>query len=175
VSRRKISDASATPLVIKCEWYVCISFILIRSNGKVLQDCYASFCLREPVQWTTKYVAPGESHWWGASDYQDRRHAAELCCKRYELFFLIPVYRLQKREELDSPAASALAVWSRKLSNALNGQSCDGWPKPYHLELLCASEGTLSRWSRLHLQSLAPTKALGPRGMLWSVLLVGNR
>ncbi|RVE46587.1 hypothetical protein evm_008774 [Chilo suppressalis] len=25
------------------------------------------------------------------------------------------------------------------------------------LELLCASEGTLSRWSRLHLQSLAPT------------------
>jgi hypothetical protein len=33
-----------------------------------------------------------------------------------------------------------------------------GDQKPiYHLELLCASEGTLSRWSRLHLQSLAPT------------------
>jgi hypothetical protein len=29
--------------------------------------------------------------------------------------------------------------------------------KPYHLELLRASEGTLSRWSQLHLQSLAPT------------------
>jgi hypothetical protein len=28
--------------------------------------------------------------------------------------------------------------------------------KPYHLELLRASEGTLSHWSRLHLQSLAP-------------------
>jgi hypothetical protein len=29
--------------------------------------------------------------------------------------------------------------------------------KIYYLELLRASEGTLSRWSRLHLQSLAPT------------------
>jgi hypothetical protein len=33
-----------------------------------------------------------------------------------------------------------------------------GWvTKIYYLELLHASEGTLSRWSRLHLQSLAPT------------------
>jgi hypothetical protein len=33
-----------------------------------------------------------------------------------------------------------------------------GWvTKIYYLELLRASEGTLSRWSRLHLQSLAPT------------------
>jgi hypothetical protein len=32
-----------------------------------------------------------------------------------------------------------------------------GDQKPYHLELLRASEGTLSRWSRLHLQLLAPT------------------
>jgi hypothetical protein len=29
--------------------------------------------------------------------------------------------------------------------------------KIHYLELLRASEGTLSRWSRLHLQSLAPT------------------
>jgi hypothetical protein len=29
--------------------------------------------------------------------------------------------------------------------------------KIYYLELLRASEGTLRRWSRLHLQSLAPT------------------
>jgi hypothetical protein len=29
--------------------------------------------------------------------------------------------------------------------------------KIYYFELLRASEGTLSRWSRLHLQSLAPT------------------
>jgi hypothetical protein len=29
----------------------------------------------------------------------------------------------------------------------------DGCPKIYYLELLRASEGTLSRWSRLHLQS----------------------
>jgi hypothetical protein len=33
-----------------------------------------------------------------------------------------------------------------------------GWvTKIYYLELLRASEGTLSRWSRLHLQSLEPT------------------
>jgi hypothetical protein len=32
-----------------------------------------------------------------------------------------------------------------------------GWvTKIYYLELFRASEGTLSRWSRLHLQSLAP-------------------
>jgi hypothetical protein len=60
-------------------------------------------------------------------------------------------------EELDSPAVSALGVRLRKLSNAHNGQSWDGWPKPYHLELFRASEGTLSRWSRLHLQALATT------------------
>jgi hypothetical protein len=32
-----------------------------------------------------------------------------------------------------------------------------GDQKIHYLELLRASEGTLSRWSRLHLQSLAPT------------------
>jgi hypothetical protein len=33
-----------------------------------------------------------------------------------------------------------------------------GWvTKIYYLELFRASEGTLSSWSRLHLQSLAPT------------------
>jgi hypothetical protein len=31
-----------------------------------------------------------------------------------------------------------------------------GDQKIYYLELLCATEDTLSRWSRLHLQSLAP-------------------
>jgi hypothetical protein len=36
-------------------------------------------------------------------------------------------------------------------------QSLDGCPKIYDLELLRASEGTLSRWPRLHLQSIAPT------------------
>jgi hypothetical protein len=46
-------------------------------------------------------------------------------------------------------------VRSRKLSNI--GQSLDGWPKIYHLELLHAPKCTLSRWSRLHLQSLTPT------------------
>jgi hypothetical protein len=46
-------------------------------------------------------------------------------------------------------------VRSRKLSNV--GQSLDGWPKIYYIELLRASEGTLSRWSRLYLQLLTPT------------------
>ncbi|CAG9796185.1 unnamed protein product [Diatraea saccharalis] len=32
-----------------------------------------------------------------------------------------------------------------------------GDQKNYYLELLRASEGTLSRWSRLHLQSLIPS------------------
>jgi hypothetical protein len=59
-------------------------------------------------------------------------------------------------EELDGRAVSALGVRSRKLSTGLNGQL--GWvTEIYYLELLCASEGTLSRWSRLHLQSLTPT------------------
>jgi hypothetical protein len=47
----------------------------------------------------------------------------------------------------------SFGVRSRKLSNV--GQSLDGWPKIYYLELR-ASESTLSQ-SRLHLQSLAPT------------------
>jgi hypothetical protein len=37
-------------------------------------------------------------------------------------------------------------------------RSVIGWvTKIYYLELLRTSEGTLSRWSRLQLQSLAPT------------------
>jgi hypothetical protein len=54
-----------------------------------------------------------------------------------------------------APQLVNFGVWSRKLSNI--GQSLDGWPKIYYLELLRASEGTLSRWSRVYLQSLAPT------------------
>jgi hypothetical protein len=46
-------------------------------------------------------------------------------------------------------------VRSRILSNVLN---VHGWvTKIYYHELLRASEGTLSCWSGLHLQSLAPT------------------
>jgi hypothetical protein len=59
--------------------------------------------------------------------------------------------------ELDGRAVSALGVRSRKQSTGLNGQSCGWVTKIYYLELLRALEGTLSRWSRLHLQSLAPT------------------
>jgi hypothetical protein len=47
-----------------------------------------------------------------------------------------------KYEEVDAPLVR-FCVGSRKLSNV--GQSLDGWLKIYYLELLRASEGTLSR------------------------------
>jgi hypothetical protein len=43
-------------------------------------------------------------------------------------------------KELDSPAGIAFGVPSWKLINI--GQSWDGWPKIYYLELLRASEGS---------------------------------
>jgi hypothetical protein len=46
-------------------------------------------------------------------------------------------------------------VRSRKLSNV--GRSLDRWSKIYYLEFLCASEGTVSRWSWMQLQALEPT------------------
>jgi hypothetical protein len=52
-----------------------------------------------------------------------------------------------------APRSVRFDVRPRKLSNV--GRSLDGWPKIYYVELLRASEGTLRRWSRLHLQSLA--------------------
>jgi hypothetical protein len=63
----------------------------------------------------------------------------------------------RKIEELGGRAVSALGVRSRKLSTGLNGQSWDGRPKIYYLELLRASKGTLSHWSRLYLQLIALT------------------
>jgi hypothetical protein len=46
----------------------------------------------------------------------------------------------------------------RAIAEAKQRRSVIGWvTKIYYLELLCASESTLSRWSRLHLKSLAPT------------------
>jgi hypothetical protein len=56
-------------------------------------------------------------------------------------------------EELDGPKVNALGVRSRKLSSQW---LVIGWvTKIYYLELLRASDGTFSRWSRLH--SLSPT------------------
>jgi hypothetical protein len=54
-----------------------------------------------------------------------------------------------------APQSVRFGLRSWKLSNI--GHSLDGLPKNYYLELLRASEGTLSRLSGLHLQSLAPT------------------
>jgi hypothetical protein len=69
--------------------------------------------------------------------------------------------RRRVREKLDGPAVRALGVRSRKLRNVRKGQSSDGSPKMYFLELLRASEGTLSRWSCLYLQSFVPTPVSG--------------
>jgi hypothetical protein len=49
---------------------------------------------------------------------------------------------------------------SRKVSNV--GRRSDGWPKIYYLELLVpVVVMSLSRWSRLHLQSLEPVNKEG--------------
>jgi hypothetical protein len=58
-----------------------------------------------------------------------------------------------------APRLVRFGVRSRKLSNV--GQSWDGWSKIYFR----ASDGTLSRWSRLHLQWLAPTNQHGARAV----------
>jgi hypothetical protein len=68
-----------------------------------------------------------------------------------------------------APRSVRFGLRSQKLSNV--GQSLDGWSKIYYLELLCILEGTLSRWSRLHLQSTHQS-AKGSRGGLWPVLLM---
>jgi hypothetical protein len=66
------------------------------------------------------------------------------------------------KEELDGPAVSALGVRSLKLSSVHKGMDGRGWKtKNFYLQLLRASKGTLSCWSRLHLQSLAPTSVQG--------------
>jgi hypothetical protein len=63
--------------------------------------------------------------------------------------------KLEELEELDGPAGSALR---RAIAEVKQHLSVIGWvTKIYYLELLRASEGTLSRWSRLHLQLLVPT------------------
>jgi hypothetical protein len=50
-----------------------------------------------------------------------------------------------------------MAPWSARFGVQSRKLSMDGRPKILFLELLRASESTLSRWFWLHLQSLAPT------------------
>jgi hypothetical protein len=59
------------------------------------------------------------------------------------------------KEELDGPAVIPLR---RAIAEVKQRWSVIG-PKHYYLKLLRPSAGTLSRWSRLHLQSLAPTNS----------------
>jgi hypothetical protein len=65
------------------------------------------------------------------------------------------------------PRSMCFGVQSRKLSKI--GWSSDGWPKIYYLKFLRASEDMFSRWSRLHLQSLAPNN------LPWSQVLGYDR
>jgi hypothetical protein len=77
--------------------------------------------------------------------------------RNIQIFLLID----QKSRSSMAPRWVRFGVRLRKLSNI--SQSLDGWPKVYYLELLRASEGILSRWSRLHLQSLRhPPTSTGP-------------
>jgi hypothetical protein len=62
--------------------------------------------------------------------------------------------------ELDRPVISAL----RRVIAEVKQCWSIGWVTKSYLELLCVSEGTLSWWSRLPLQSLAPTN---PPWMWW--------
>jgi hypothetical protein len=66
--------------------------------------------------------------------------------------YFIPVGITNNTEELDG---SALGVRSWKLSNVYKTSVIKWVTKTYYLKFFRASEGTLSRWSRLHLQSLA--------------------
>jgi hypothetical protein len=70
-------------------------------------------------------------------------------------------------EQLDGLAVSALR---HSIAEVKQRWSVNGWAT-INLLLLAppSSEGMLSRWSRLHLQSLAHQYALGPRGEQWHV------
>jgi hypothetical protein len=82
-------------------------------------------------------------------------HTHHVSWKMTDKFFIKYILTIQ----LTSSMAqwSVRSVRSRKLSNVLK-RAVIGWvTKIYYLELLRASEGTLSCWSRLHLLPLVPT------------------
>jgi hypothetical protein len=111
----------------------------ILPKGDILHVEAARFLVRHVMtQATASPAQPGNAGF---------GHATAPMCKKLD------------DEELDSPESVRLGVQLRKLSNV--GQSLHRWPKIYYLELLRASEGTLSRRSR-------------QRGGLWPVLLMSN-
>jgi hypothetical protein len=77
------------------------------------------------------------------------------CFPVFNIHVYFKVYNVFGTEELGGRAVSALSVRSRKISIVSRGSTWMG--DQYYLELLRASEGTLSCWSRLHLQSIAST------------------
>jgi hypothetical protein len=77
--------------------------------------------------------------------------------------------------ELDGFTVSAL---QRAIAKVNQRWSVTGWLKNnYYLECLHASETTLSRWSRLHMQSSAPTNSYWARVVdygLFSLCVIGR-
>jgi hypothetical protein len=83
-----------------------------------------------------------------------------MCNENLKLHKIIFLHQIKKNRYTSWgarwPAISAAVPIAE--AKQCSQRSVIGWvTKMYYLELLRASEGTLSRWSRLHLQSLAPT------------------
>jgi hypothetical protein len=70
---------------------------------------------------------------------------------------ILMIRHRRTKRELDAPAASTRGVRRAKVKEHSQRSVIIWVTKIYYLELLHAFEGTLSRWSQLHLQSLAPT------------------
>jgi hypothetical protein len=73
----------------------------------------------------------------------------------FDCMFRFKNYIKPKHTYSMTPRSERFEVRSRKLSNI--GQSLNEYPKVNYLELLRASERTLSCWSRLYFQSIAPS------------------
>jgi hypothetical protein len=60
----------------------------------------------------------------------------------YTTCVLVSLFTIYNERSSMAPRSVHFGMWSRMLSNV--GQSWDEWPKIYYLELLRASDGTLS-------------------------------
>jgi hypothetical protein len=116
---------------------------------------------KEWLVWTTDVLAQSNggnlAGWWGTRTVRFE-HAAFLSSIDFKPTSVFHVnvfymkYDVLLSEELDGSAVSAIAEAKQR-----SQWSFIGWvTKIHYLELLRASEGTLSHWSRLHLQSLSP-------------------
>jgi hypothetical protein len=118
------------PISILCLWNCIVLWMIWFTQGKLI--------LRTHVEFNQRGIIGVILIDW------------RLCVKIFQFEYVSPRWPRGQ-------CASAIGMRSRKLSNV--GRPLDHWlrwPKVYFLELR-VSEGTSSRWSRLHLQLLAPT------------------